>query len=453
MQVNVEELNSTRRKLAVEVPVEDVKAELDRAFGRLQRQATLKGFRPGRAPRSVVEKLFGDQVRADVLSHLIEHSYSDAVKQAGLQPVGAPEIVPESIEAGKPLRYSATVDVLPPIEIREREGLPAKRPRRAIGEEDVDRAVVQLRESLAELRPVEGRDEAREGDFVSIDYDVSVDGKPLPGAKRENRLFELGAGNGPAEIDRALAGAKVGEHRTADVDFPEDHGDRALAGKRARFDLTLRGIREKILPPADDELAKEHGECTTLEELRAKLRERLAESYRREADDQVRGQIVDELVKRNPFDVPQSLVERQVASFVEDLTSRLGERRAELERDAERLEKLRADYRPRAEQQVRAVLALDAVARDMGIAIADADVDRRIGEMAANAGEQGARLREIYREDGARAELRARLARERALDAIVSAARVEDVEVPANVVAPKQENGYSPITGKSGAEG
>jgi len=107
MQVNIDEVNATRRKLAVEVPVEEVAAEFDRAFGRVQKQAKLKGFRPGRAPRSVVEKLFGDQVRADVLSHLIEHSYADAVKQTGLRPVGPPEIVPESIEAGKPLRYSA----------------------------------------------------------------------------------------------------------------------------------------------------------------------------------------------------------------------------------------------------------------------------------------------------------------------------------------------------------
>ena len=131
MQVTIEELNTTRRKLAVEVPVDDVSAELDRAYGRVQRQAKLKGFRPGKAPRAVLEKFFGDQVRADVLSHLIEHSFSDAVKQAGLRPVGPPEIVPESIEAGKPLRYSAMIDVLPKIEIGETAGLPAKRPRRA----------------------------------------------------------------------------------------------------------------------------------------------------------------------------------------------------------------------------------------------------------------------------------------------------------------------------------
>jgi trigger factor len=441
MQVTIEEVNATRRKLAVEVSVDAVTAELDRAFGRVQRQAKLKGFRPGRAPRAVLERFFGDQVRADVLSHLIEHSYSDAVKQTGLRPVGPPEIVPETIEAGKPLRYSATIDVLPKIEIVDWSGLPAKRPRRVVSEEDVDRAVDQLRESLAELRPVAGRDEAREGDFVTIDYVASIAGKPIPNGKRENRLVELGKGAVPAEIERALVGAKIGQERLVEVEFPKEHADHTLAGKTVRFELVLRGVREKILPAADDELAKEHGECSTLEDLRVKLRERLEESFGREGDEHVREQLIEELVGRNAFELPKSLVERQVDSFVEDLLARAGERRAELERDAEQLDKLRHEYRPRAERQVRAVLALDALASQNGIEPAEGDVDDRIVELASRAGEQAARIREAYGDPAARAELRARIARERALERVVASARIEDVMVTGNDVAPTAEKG------------
>jgi trigger factor len=441
MQVSIDEVNATRRKLAVEVPVEEVAAEFDRAFGRVQKQAKLKGFRPGRAPRSVVEKLFGDQVRADVLSNLIEHSYSDAVKQAGLRPVGPPEIVPESIEAGKPLRYSATIDVLPKIEIGNTIGLSAKRLRREITDADVDRAVEQLRESLAELRPVEGREDAREGDFVSVDYAGFVDGRPLPDGKRENRLFELGKGGAPAEFERALVGANVGESRTVEISYPAEHADAAVAGKSARFDIRLRAIREKILPAMDDDLAKEHGECATLAELRAKLRERIAESMRREGDEHVREQVLDQLLQQNPFDVPRSLVDRQVNAFVEDLLERIGAQREALERDTERLDKLREEYRPRAERQVRAVVALDAVAEHDQVEVSEQDVDQRVAELVRRAGEHAARLREIYRDPSSREELRARMARERALDAIVAAARVEDVDPPINVVAPVGEKG------------
>jgi trigger factor len=441
MQLTIEEVNTTRRKLAVEVPVEAVAAELDRAFGRVQREAKLKGFRPGRAPRAVLERFFGDQVRADVLSHLIEHSYSDAVKQAGLRPVGPPEIVPDAIEPGKPLRYSATIDVLPKIEIANPAGLPAKRPLRIISDDDVDRAVEALRESLAELRPVADRDEARDGDFVAIDYAASIDGKPLPNGKRENRLVELGKGTLPPEIERALVGTKIGQENQVEVQFPKEHPDQAVAGKTVAFDLVLRGIREKVLPPADDELAKEHGECATLAELRGRLRERLAESFSREADERVREQLIDELVRRNAFEVPRSLVERQVDSFIEDLLARTGERRAEVERDAQQLEKLRDEYRPRAERQVRAVLALDALAEQDGIEVAEADVEERISQLAARMGEQSTRVREAYRDSTARAELRARIARERALERVVASARIENVEVAESVVAPPAEKG------------
>jgi trigger factor len=445
MQVTVEEVNSTRRKLAIEVPLEAVMAELDRAFGRVQRDAKLKGFRPGKAPRAVLERYFGEQIRADVLSHLIEHSYSDALKEAGLRPVGPPEIVPEDVASGKPLRYSATVDVLPKIEIGEHEALPAKRPRRTVGEADVDRAVERLRESLAELRPVEDREEIRPGDFVMLDYHATADGKTMAGGKRENRLIELGKGALPEEMERALVGAKLGETKSVDITYPAEHPDASLAGKTVQVEVTPRGIRDKILPDADDELAKEHGECATFAELREKLREQIEQSYRREGEELVRDQVVAELVKRNQFDVPRSLVDRQVDAFVEDLVSRLGERRAELERDVERLAKLREDYRGRGEHQVRAVLALDALASQLGIEIPEEEVDKRVTQLASQAGEQGARVREYYGEEAARADLRARLARERALDRVVAAATVEEVtEEPAAAasdIAPTGEKG------------
>jgi len=318
-----------------------------------------------------------------------------------------------------------------------------------VGEVDVDRAVEHLRESLAELRPVEDREEVAAGDFVTLDYVATVDGKPLPGGKRENRLIELGKGSMPEEMEHALVGAKVGETKAVDIEYPKEHSEPSLAGKTAHFEVTARGIREKVLPPADDELAKEHGECTTFAELRAKLRDRIEESYRREGDGQVRDQVVAELVKRNPFEIPRSLVDRQVDAFVEDLFARLGERRGELERDTERLAKLREDYLPRAEHQVRALLALDALASQRKIEIGEDEVEKRVSELAAQAGEQAARLREYYRDAAARAELQARLARERALDEIVAAASVEDVvtdvaadaEMTSSDVAPTDEKG------------
>jgi len=440
-QVTIEELGATRRRLAVEVPVETVSQELDRAFGRVQNAARIPGFRPGRVPRSLLERYFGDQVRADVLSHLIEHSYSDALSRCGLRPAGPPEIVPENVEAGRPLRYSATVDIFPEIEIRNLEGLRTRRPRRTVRDEDVDRAVEGLRESLAELRPVDDRTAVSPGDFVAIDYSLSIGATPLRDSRRENRLVEVGGGNVPEPIDRALGEMTVGEQRAIDVEFPPEHPDPQVAGKTVRFDLTVRGIREKIVPPADDDLAKEHGECATLEELRAKLRERIADRFAVEADAAVREQVIDEMLSRNPFETPRSLLERQADALVQELVGRLGPQASVLERDTERLAKIREEMRPRAERQVRAVLALDAFARQEGIAVADADLDEQVQETATRLGQTIEKVRAAYEEGGGLEELRGRIRRERALERVVASATIEDVEVDDRNIADAEETG------------
>jgi trigger factor len=316
----------------------------------------------------------------------------------------------------------------------------AKRPRAAVSEEDVDRAVESLRESLATLRPVEGR-EVRPGDFAAIDYVASVGGKTLPQGKRENRLIEVGKGAVPQEIDQALAGMTAGEARTVEVSFPADHPDRQVAGQVVRFDVTLRAIREKLLPEANDDLAKEHGECSTLQELRARLRERIVQSLSREADEQVREQLIEELLRRNSFEVPKSLVDRQIEALSEELLARLGAQAEELRKDPVRVEKLREELRPRAERQVRAILVLDALVEQEGVAVSEEDVARRIDEIVSSAGEQAARVRTAYGDPAPREELRQRMGRERVLEKIIAAAQIDEVDAPGNVVARTAEKG------------
>lgn len=440
MDVKIEEVTTTERRLAVEVPFGEVAAELDRAFGRLQREAKVKGFRPGHVPRAVLERYFGDQVRADVLSHMIEHSFTKAIEDSQLRPVAPPSIVPEKIESGQPLRYSATIEIQPEVTIGMYQGLSARRPVRAVTDRDVDRALENVRQSLAELRPIEERTDARQGDFVSVDYTASIDGRDLPEGRRENRLVEVGAGAVPGPIDEALVGMTVGEKKEIDVEFPADHPDPKLAEKAVRFEVTLRGLREKIVPPIDDDLAREHGESATLEELRDKLRARIDESMRRQADDQVREQLVDELLAKNPFDVPKSFCERQAESVLGDALARSGVAVEDLRREPERLEQLLTEVRPRATRQVRAALALDAIARTENLEVTEDEIDARVNEMAAGSSEQNDKVRAAYRELRAREALRERLLREKTLERVVAAAHVEDVAAPADDVAPTEQN-------------
>ena len=433
-QVNVEELGATKRRLDVEISEEAVTAELNRAFGRLQKQTKIPGFRLGKVPRTMLEKQFGDQVRADVLSHLIEHSYARAVNDKGLRPVGPPEIVPESVEAGHPLRYTAILDIRPEIQIEDYHRLPAKRPVRQVSDEHIDQAIKQLRESLAEVRPID-REVAATGDFATFDYEAVAAGVPLGDGKSENLHAEIGARQVPTEVDDMMVGMSIGETKSIKVDFPDDHPDTAVAGRTVIFVVTLRGLREKVMPGIDDDLAKEHGECDTLAELRERLRERIAAAFIAKGESAVREQLVDAVIERNPFEVPESMVERQVEGEIEDLLSRLGPQAERVRNDAERLGKIREDFRPRAERQVRAVLALDALAGQLSLEAGEEEIQTKIDEMAGQAGQNAQRLRAAYSEPEALEELRARVQREQALSAIVAAAEVEDIDAPEGDVA------------------
>jgi trigger factor len=427
-QITVEDLGSTRRRLDVEIPKEAVSAEMDRAYGRVQQQARIPGFRPGKVPRKILEKHYGDQVRADVLSHLIEHSYATAVSEKGLRPVGSPEIVPETVEAGQPLRYSATVDIWPDITIDEYKGFPAKRSIRTVMDEHVDQGLEQLRDSLAELAPIEDRQVAEAEDFAAFDYDATADGKAVGEGRRENRLAQIGAGQVPTEVDQCLDGMSVGETKTIEVDFGEDYPDASVAGKKVSFTITLRGIRKKVLPEANDDLAKEHGECDTLGELRGKIRDRLAASFSAETESAVRDQLIDELLQRNLFEAPASLIEHQLDGLVEDLLARFGPHADAVRRDPDRLGEIRDKFRVQAERQVRAVLALDSLVRQQSIEIDDDEVQAKVDEMAGHAGENAQRMKSSFAEPAAREDLRARIAREHALSKIVEAANIEEVE-------------------------
>jgi trigger factor len=412
----------------VEIPAEAVDAELERTFRRLQAVVAIPGFRRGRVPRRVLERYLGGQLQAEVLSELVDRSYGEAIERAGIRPVTAPEIVPESIHPGSPLRYTATVEVLPEIEIEQFEGLPARRPRRLVTDRDVDEAIEQVRESLAELRPIEDREEPRAGDLALVDWSISIEGQPQPPGAPETRLVELGKGALPRPVEEALGTMKVGESREVDVEVSPPGGDPGAPARRARFRLTLRGLRERVRPPLDDELAREHGECETLEELRSRIRQRLEERFAAAAEEAVREQLLDELLRRHPFEAPAALVERETERLVREIAERTGLARTESDADPDRLARLAAEVRPRAERRVKAVLALDALARRLGIAVSESDLEEAFARIARSTGREIEKIRAAYSEAAALEDLRRRIARERALARVVASARIEEVD-------------------------
>jgi trigger factor len=430
-RVTLEDLSPVRKRLQVEIPAAAVQAELDRAFQRVGTQARLRGFRPGRAPRPVVERVFGDQVRREVLGRLVEDSFQHAVEEHRLAVVGTPDIDAESLTPGEALRYSATIDVRPVIAIGSLDGLEASRPPVVVGDEDVEQVLAALRESVAQLRPVEDRAVVEPGDVVTADMTSRLDGGEA--VQREGVLLEAGGGSFPLALERQLVGQSRGARLSARVPYPADYGNPGLAGKTAEFEVLVKALHVKELPVLDDDFARDHGRCESLAELRARVRADLEREAGERAENAVREAILEQVVARHPFDVPPSLVERRTEALLASLELRVPEGT-----DRERaLSQARAQLQPRAERQVRAELLLDAVAEREGIVAGEAEVSGEIEAMARRERDGAERVRALYARADARDALRARMVRERALAGLVSRARIMPGSVAQSVAHEK----------------
>ncbi len=414
----LEDLTPVRKRLQVEVPAGAVQAELDRAFQQVGQRARLRGFRPGKAPRPVLERVFGDEVRREVLGRLVEDSFHRAVETHGLAVVGTPDIDAEPITPGAALRYSATVDVRPTIALGELSGLRIARPTTRVGDEEVEQALGAMREAGAQLRPVEDRALIEAGDVVRVDLSSRLEGGEP--SRREGVLLEAGAGSFPLALERQLVGQGRGARLDLRVPYPADYPSPGLAGKTAEFEVEVKELRVKELPPLDDEFARDHGKCDSLVELRARVRADLEREAVARADDAVSEGLVDQLLARHVFDLPATLVERRTEALLGSLDLRLPEGP---ERE-QALGRLREQLRPRAERQVRAELLLDAVAAREGISVSDEEVDAEIGAIAAREQQVVERVRAFYERPEARAALRGKLVRDRALAGLIAAARV-----------------------------
>jgi trigger factor len=426
-RVVVETLSPVRKRVQVEVPATEVQGELDRAFATVGREARIRGFRQGRVPRAVLERMFGDQIRQEVLARLVEHSFHHAIEAERLDVVGAPEIDADGLTPGASLKYSATVDIRPIIDVGDTSGLVIARPPSEVVDDEVERVLTSMRESVAQLQPIEDRTVVEDGDVVSINVATHLEGGEPQ--RRDGALVEAGSGSFPQALERQLTGQHKGARLTLDVPYPADYGNASLAGKTVRFDVEIVDLKRKELPALDDDFAKDHGRAESLEDLRAKVRADLETQASARADAAVRDAVVEELIARHGFDVPASLVDRRCDALLAAYEIRIPEGPD----GAQLLERLRTDVRPRAEREVRADLLLDAIAAARGVMIDDTAVDGEIDTLARRQQQAPERIRAFYERPEARQALRTRLTRDRALALVLSEATVMPEARPKDV--------------------
>ncbi|TFH28522.1 MAG: trigger factor, partial [Myxococcales bacterium] len=319
-KVAMETVDAVRRRLEVELPADEVIAEMDRAYDQLRRKANVRGFRQGRAPRSVLERMYGDQICADVFGDLIRRSFVDAIKEQEIEPVGEPEILTESAEPGAPLRYSANVEVKPNVVVEAYSGLEVERHLKAVTEADVAQFLESLRESCARLLPLTERTRVAAGDIATVDYDARIADRSV--GHGHDRMMEAG-GDDSCSLAQCLVGLERCVDATAAIDYPADYSSQELAGQHVSFRIRVKAIATKELPELNDEFAKEQSGSDTVEELRDRVRKQLEASAEQEADAGVRSALIDRLVQGNEFEVPGAMVERRTVALADEVLESL----------------------------------------------------------------------------------------------------------------------------------
>ena len=423
MQITVEDLSPIKKKIGVALPPEEVRAEIEQAYRGLQQRARIKGFRPGRVPRAILERYYGEQVQSEVIGKLIQDSYVRALEEHHLHAVARPEIVADEVKPDAGLSYSATIEIKPTFEVTGHEGLEVGRTVAPVADDAIDAQLERFRQSLAQFARREDRDVVEHGDLVEIGYTGVIDGRAIPGASAQSRVIEVGAQTFPPPFDERLVGLKRGESAHIEVTYPEHHHSAEIAGKRVTFRVEVKEIGRKELPALDDEFAKDHGECASLAELREKVRRALETSAEREADDAMRAALVRKLLERNPIDVPDALVERRFDAMLHDLGLPEKTPEGDPERAAQ-LDALRTEIRQRARESVHSALVLERLAAQEHVEVADTEIDERIAHALRTAPRERERLAEIYRTPDARREVRERIPQEKALDWLAGHARI-----------------------------
>lgn len=428
MKIYIEPLSSVQKKINFEIPSERVGEEIEKAYRTFQHSARLKGFRAGKVPRPLLERHFGEQVAAEIGSILMEESYAQALQEHALQVVARPHIVAEKLVPGQPFRYSATVEVRPEMTVADYEGLEVEKEVRTAEEREVEEELARLAESFAQLLPVTDRDRVEQGDVVRADYSASLNGKPIASLQGKSRLIEIGKETVFPGFQEHLLGARREEPVQFSLALPDTEPPSGGTERLAAFRVIVRELARKDIPPLDDEFAKDHGECATLEELREKVRRNLQLAIDRRAEGQMEEALIAQLISRNPFEVPPSLMrEQEQRMLIEAGVQRPG---GDPDASVEVLpESLREELSARARRQVQTVLLLDSLAKQLALSVSDEELRQRIAEFVTAAGvERRQHIEAFYAKAENQRALQNRLLHEKALRFVVDKASIRTVE-------------------------
>ncbi|MEL6199993.1 MAG: trigger factor, partial [Pseudomonadota bacterium] len=375
MQVSVETSGALERRMKVQVPAQQIDAQINERLKRVGRTARMEGFRPGKVPAKVIRKRYGPQVRQEVITELMQSSYAEAIQQEQLTPASNPSIEAEEATEGQDFTYTAVFEVFPEVTLKDLDKIEVRVPEVDIDDADIDRMLESLREQRASWEPVDRA--ATEGDQALVDFDGFLDGEPIENGSGKNVPVVLGGGQMLPDFDKGLAGAKAGDERSFDVSYPDDYPAEELAGKTAEFKALVQTVSEKVLPEIDEDFVKGFGvESGDLEQLRKEASENMAIELATKRRADIKQQVLDQLLTHNPLEVPQSLVREESQTMQQEAMRQLGV--------TDPAEAPPADnFLPGAERRVQVSLLVQAFIREEGITVERDRVEAKMRELFA----------------------------------------------------------------------
>ena len=426
MKINIEDIDSTRKKIRVSLSSEQVAEKRNSVFRDVMGGVSVKGFRKGKVPRHVVESMYGKEVDQETASNLVSETLSEALAQRSLLPVTRPDITEMGeVKTGEEFAYSAEFEVVPDFELSDYTSIPVKKTVRQVAEEDIDAEVDKLRERSAQSRLVEEDRPAKDGDYVFVDYSGAFeDGETIDDLNRQNVRFLLGEEQFAPEFEENLLGKKAGEEAEFSVSYPEDFLITEAAGKTVSFTVKVNEIHDRILPEADDDFAKDF-EVEGISELREAIKEQLERLHEDEQLSSMRDQIVDDLLSKNQFDVPPSLLEKEEESLRERFLSdmqRGGVAEPEIGED------VAPKFTEKAAESVRTSIILGRIAQKENVRVTRKQLNEHIDRLAASYNLPPDQVHKAYEQPGTMEHLESQIRTRGVLDLLLEQAQIEEVE-------------------------
>ena len=427
MSLQVEKLEKNMAKITVEVPSEQFEKALTAAFNKNKSRFNIPGFRKGKAPQAMVEKMYGVEVLyEDAINEALDATYGDAVTESGLEVVSRPEIDVVQVEKGKELIYTATVAVKPEVTLGEYKGIEVEKASAEVTDEDIEAELKKVQEQNSRLITVEDR-AVEDVDQTVIDFEGSVDGTPFEGGKGEDYPLTIGSHSFIDTFEEQLIGKNIGEECEVHVTFPEEYHAKELAGKPAVFKVTVKEIKRKELPELNDEFAGEVSEFETLEEYKNDVKSKLSLKKQKDAATENENHVVDKVVENAQMDIPEPMIDSQVNNMVNDYARRMQSQGLSLEQYMQftgmTIETLKEQMKPQAVKRIQTRLVLEAIVKAENITVSDEAVEKEIADMAESYKMEVAQIKEYMGENGIE-QMKEDLAVQEAVDFLVAEAKL-----------------------------